>query len=315
MKALFSQRHSKSVFAKDANLIKQKLPLSLRLRHTIASILIEYEEEDRRNFNNSWDYTNTIEDAQKYLHKVMGPDALTISTTTEKRNLGFIEAIQHGYSRQVLDCIEAWFCRAPEHWVSSAERELNEAFSINESPWRVLNGEMLLIDSGYLHAELISKQVDFMKALSVNGAMEEFQMALREFQQGEFAHAITEAAKSVESTLKFVMGDNAETDLSGLLKLLRKTDLVPSYYSNFFESFTKIIQATGITRNQPGNAHGQGCEIVNSSKSLAEFQINLAASVNKFLLANYLKRKNVKKWRSQIHLCLARTMRYLFNFI
>ncbi|MBP2666740.1 MAG: putative cytoplasmic protein [Firmicutes bacterium] len=295
MKALFSQRHSKSVFAKETNLIKQKLFLSPRLRHTIERIFAEIEEEEQQNCHNSWDYTNTIEGAQKYLHKVMGPDALTISINNAKSNLDFIDVIRKGLPRQVFDCIEAWFYLASDPWANIAEKELNEAFSINESPWRVLSGEMLLIDSEYLYAELVSKQVDFMKALSVNGAMDEFQTALREFQQGEFAYAITEAAKSVESTLKFVMSDNAKTDLSGLLKMLRKADLVPSYYNNLFESFTKIVQATGLARNQPGHAHGQGCEVVNSSKSLAEFQINLAASVNKFLLACYMEKKECEK--------------------
>lgn len=293
MKAMFSQRHKKTV--KESNLIKQNLRLPSLLRHTIERIFVDLEREVQQNCHNSWDYVNTIAAAEEYLNKVMGPEALTISIKKEKCNLDFIDALRKGYPQQVFDCIEAWFYLASDPWENIAEKQLNEAFAINESPWRVLSGEMLLIDSGYLHAELVSKQIDFMRALSVNGAMAEFQTALREFQQGQFAYAINEAAKSVESTLKFVMNDNAETNLSGLLRMLRNSYIVPAYYSNLLDSFAKIIQATGLARNQPGHAHGQGCEIVNSSKSLAEFQINLAASVNKFLLACYMEKKSCEK--------------------
>jgi hypothetical protein len=124
---------------------------------------------------------------------------------------------------------------------------------------------MISIDSSYLHEEIIAKQIGYMKTLSANGAQDEFQAALREFQQGEFSHAINEAAKSVESTLKFVMGGNVKGDLTKLLRELEKKDLIPSYYGTFFESFLKIVQATGITRNQPGNAHGQGNDIIRES--------------------------------------------------
>ena len=161
-----------------------------------------------------------------------------------------------------------FFCSFFQERTKEAERELNDAFSLYESPWRILCGEMILIDSGYLHEELVAKQIEFMANLSANGAMDEFKQAVREFQKGEFAHAINEAAKSVESTLKFVLDNNAESHLTGLLKSLRKTDLVPNYYIGFFDSYEKIVQATGIVRNQPGNAHGQGSEYFNSAKKL-----------------------------------------------
>jgi hypothetical protein len=155
---------------------------------------------------------------------------------------------------------------------------------------------LILIDSSYLHEEIIAKQIGYMKTLSANGAQDEFQAALREFQQGEFSHAINEAAKSVESTLKFIMEGNVNGDLTKLLKELEKKDLMPSYYGTFFESFLKIVQATGITRNQPGNAHGQGNNIINPPRSLAEFEINLAATINKFLLECYMeKEKKIEK--------------------
>jgi small-conductance mechanosensitive channel len=150
---------------------------------------------------------------------------------------------------------------------------------------------MLLIDSSYLHENLLSKQVDLMKSLSANGALDEFRQAVNEYQQQHFSHAINEAAKSVESTLKFVLGNNLEADLSKLLKELGKGNLIPPYYNSFFDSFFKIVQATGIVRNKPGNAHGQGTDIVNPPKSLAEFEINLAATVNKFLLECYTEKQ------------------------
>ena len=137
-----------------------------------------------------------------------------------------------------MDCIEAWIyvCFNSSATVI-AEKELNDAFAMNESNWRVLEGKMILIDSEYLHEEIVQKQVDFMKSLSVNGAHEEFQTAVNEYQQGNFSHAINEAAKSVESTLKFVIKSDIEGDLTKLLKELRRSELVPNYYTSFFDSF------------------------------------------------------------------------------
>ena len=52
MKAMFSQRHKKTV--KESNLIKQNLRLPSLLRHTIERIFVDLEREVQQNCHNSW---------------------------------------------------------------------------------------------------------------------------------------------------------------------------------------------------------------------------------------------------------------------
>ena len=42
-------------------------------------------------------------------------------------------------------------------------------------------------------------------------------------------------------------------------------------------------------RNRPGTGHGQGSEIASVSKSLAEFAINLAGSINLFIIQRWIE--------------------------
>ena len=108
MKPLFSQRHKESVFAKEKNFLKEKLPLTPRLRQLIARVLDDYNDCEERQDENGWHLVNIIGEANNYLQKWVGPGAFTLYRK-EKQVVNFLDVIKLGYPSQVFDCIEAWF--------------------------------------------------------------------------------------------------------------------------------------------------------------------------------------------------------------
>lgn len=65
--------------------------------------------------------------------------------------------IESGYPARVLDVIEAWCDNAEPSRVAKCEKELNSLFEIHNSPWRIVNATVFLVDSEYLHNEVVAK--------------------------------------------------------------------------------------------------------------------------------------------------------------
>jgi hypothetical protein len=55
--------------------------------------------------------------------------------------------------------------------------------------------------------------------------------------------------------------------------------------------FEKLALGAVKERNRPGTGHGQGNTSVNVPQSLAEFVINLAGSINLFIIERWIETK------------------------
>jgi len=277
MKAYFSRRHADTL---------KKLPLafSRRLRHSIFRIL------DRFSDSGSWN-NYTFDAATEALLTFYGiPSLLAFSGADSKERVGtdFAGLLQWGYPSEFLDAIEAWFDQQPPR-ARECESELNDCFSIHDSPWRFVNGESLLVSSEYLHEEVQARALRLLGENGVFGALEEFQGAIHDLQVGETKDAVVKAHKSVESVMKTALRTNEHRTFGRLLSDLIGSGLIPEYYEEFLRHFEKIVLGAVKERNRPGTGHGQGSEPVEVSRSLAEFTINLAATVNLFIIQRWIE--------------------------
>jgi HEPN domain-containing protein len=284
MKILFSKRHIDAIRQK-------KLPLSFskNLRTTVVRILEQYSDWggwcDEENF--------TFDQAEEILKTFWGTEKIFAFDGNDRIPASFRQLILSGYPSEVIDAIEAWFVAKPKA-TDTCEKDLNDAFAMNRSPWRFVNGEAILIDSEYLHTEVQAKTLRLLKSGRAFGALQEFQEAIQDLQSGETKDAIVKAHKSVESVMKVALETKEHFTFGRLLSDLIKSSIIPDYYEEFLKHFEKLALGAVKERNRPGRGHGQGPEITSVSRSLAEFAINLAGSVNLFIIQRWLEIRKKK---------------------
>lgn len=282
MKTFFSKRHSDAIRDK-------KLPLtfSQSLRTSIVQILNRFS--DYGGFD--YDENSTSDYAVNALKMFYGKEHLEAFNEKGKRTpASFDQVILNGYPSEVVDCVEAWFAQESKE-ADRCERELNDLLSMNRSPWRFVNGEAILVDSEFLHQEVRARTLRLLKEVHALGAMEEFQEAIQDLQSGNAKDAIVKAHKSVESVMKVVLGKDEQATFGVLLAELIKSSVLPDYYEEFLKHFEKLALGAVKERNLPGRGHGQGTSVKTVPPSLAEFAINLAGSINLFLIQRWLETK------------------------
>jgi hypothetical protein len=232
----------------------------------------------------------TFESAEENLKTFYGrQDLLAFDDKDQKVPTHFTGLIQKGYPSEVLDGVEAWFEVQPSR-ATECEMSLNQLFSMNNLRWRIANGEAILVDSDYAH-EMQSNVVRLLRDAEAGGALEEFHGAIRDYQVGETKDAVVKAHKSVESVMKTVLGSSGHITYGKLLENLIRSEFIPTFYEEFFVHFEKLALGATKQRNQPGTGHGQGMVALAVPRPLAEFAINLAASINLFLLRIRLEQR------------------------
>jgi Domain of unknown function (DUF7014) len=281
MKAYFSARHRDALDSKQLT-----VSLAKQLRIGLERILSKRSNwggwDDRENY--------TYQAAEEELTTFYGrrPRAYGDGDQLGEADLG--EVIRTGYPTQVLDAVEAWFEVAPDGTDREAESEINALLAIHRSEWRFVNGTAIRMDSEYLHQEVVAGAVRLMGEVHAAGAQEEFQAALAALDSGDFKKAVTEAHKSVESTMKCVL-ERQTGNFGGLLADVVKSGIVPEYYREFLAHFQKLALGAVKERNLPGRGHGQGAEPQEVTPGLARFALHLAGAINVFLLERWLETK------------------------
>ncbi len=285
MRTFFSKRH-------EASILEKKMPLSFSKSVRISIMRTLDRFSVLGGYNSSENYT--VESAVEVLKTFYGRAHLEAYNDAGKLvPANFQEVILNAYPGLVIDAIEAWLDQDNEQR-DRCECELNDLLAINNSPWRFINGFAVLLDSAYLHREVQAQTVRLLRDSHALGAMEEFQSALQDLQAGDTNDAVVKAHKSVESVMKVVLGKSGHVTFGALLSGLIKSNILPKYYEEFLVHFEKLALGAVKERNQPGRGHGQGLSVEIVPRCLAVFAINLAGSINVFLIEHWIELKGHK---------------------
>lgn len=281
MRFYFTKRHERA-------LIERKIQPSLpqKLRVAIRRVLNKYSTWGGFDNNDNWTFNN-IEEALKTFYgedELLAYDAIGKLVPTDLNGL-----IDSGFPGRVLDAIEAWCDNAEPLKIDECEKELNTLFEIHNSPWRIVNATVILIDSEYLHNEVVAKTLSLLRENSITGALEEFTETVSCLTDGRTKEAVVNAYKSVESVMKTILKTQKHRPYGYLLKKLIKSGIIPTYYEEFMNHFEKLALGAVKERNVPGRGHGQGAEPREVSKNLAEFAVHLAAVINLFLIRQWIE--------------------------
>lgn len=144
-------------------------------------------------------------------------------------------------------------------------------------------GELIRIDSQYLHAEVVEQAFQLLQREGFSGAENEFQEAHKEHREGRHKDAITKALNAFESTIKTICDRRgwkypAAAAAKGLVDVIFQKELVARSHESFFSALRMLLEGLGTVRNKSTASHGQGAEIVVVPQHVASFALHLAAS-------------------------------------
>ena len=170
-----------------------------------------------------------------------------------------------------------------------AVEELNHRFRDHSVGYQFEGGEIVRVDSQYVHAEAVKPAIGLLNTAGFEGASEEFFDAHDHYRKREYADAIADALKAFESTMKAICDSHGWSRNEGdtakaLTKTVLSNGLVPRYMETYLTGLRTTLEAGLPTvRNRLGG-HGQGKEPRKVPDYFAGYALHLAATNIVFLV-------------------------------
>jgi|SRR5580700_1299694 hypothetical protein len=165
----------------------------------------------------------------------------------------------------------------------AAVAELNQRFREHGLGYEFANGEIVRIDSQFIHAEAVRPVLALLAEKPFEKANEEFMTAHRHYREGHFKDSVVAANRSFETTLKTICAQRGwkfgPGDRAGeLITVVRNNGLFPNYLDRGLDSYIAALK-TGLpgVRNSAGG-HGAEPSEPPVPEYIARYALHLAAS-------------------------------------
>jgi hypothetical protein len=172
-----------------------------------------------------------------------------------------------------------------------AINELNHRFKESGVGYQFESGELIRIDSQFIHAETVKPVLHLLSSdKAYRGANDEFLSAHEHYRHKRYKECLNDCLKSFESLMKAIhkkhcWSYNPNDTAKKLINSCFLNNLVPDYLQSQFSSM-KMLLESGIptVRNKEGG-HGQGSDVTTVPDYLASYTLHLTAT-NLLFLAN-----------------------------
>lgn len=170
-----------------------------------------------------------------------------------------------------------------------AIQELNNRFKEHGIGFQYQSGELIRVDSQFMHAEAVKPALTLLREKIYRGANEEFLKAHEHYRHGRHKECLNEALKSFESVMKAICTKHkwtfTQTDTAKpLIDICLKNGLIPQYLQSQFTSLRSVLESGVPTVRNKLGGHGQGSDITNVPEAMARYALNLTASNILFLI-------------------------------
>jgi hypothetical protein len=171
---------------------------------------------------------------------------------------------------------------------SDAIDELNVRFREHGVGYEYSDGEIIRVDSQFVHAEVVKVALTVLRGTDFQGAQAEFLKAHEHYRRGNGKEALAECLKSFESAIKIICKKrqwphDPKATSSALIQILFDKELVPKFWAQHFSSLRSMLES-GIptVRNRLGG-HGQGAQVVEVPDHIVSYALHMTASTIVFL--------------------------------
>lgn len=275
--ALFSKRHKRTLASGELR-VEFAQPLRIRVWRLLQRHNRRYNVPGRR----SGTY---LEDLEKDLLDTYGDTALRLPDpewdgTDQEVGLGFW--IEHGPAYGLLDAVEGYERHISKTW-ESFRSELNGILSEEESTWRLMDSEFVLLDSVFVHENIVARSQNTLHSVKFSGAAQEMLNAQNALVDGDGRAVVHNAGKSFESVMKAAL-DKDHLSAQQLTDALLAEGFFDDLPEDQRGGFAKqVVGALPWMRNRFGG-HGQGREAQPVSEPYARLALGLAAVFNEFIV-------------------------------
>jgi len=204
--AAFSKRHRRALREKSLHV---ELPIVARGR--INRLLERHNQSYHDSTETGWNYeTDTLTDLAGMLRDLYGSDRLP-----EEAGKGLTRFVERAPGEFVFDAIELF---APLSENGAFVLELNNLLEEEEVPWRMLNGELALLDETFARSQLAARADESIRQSGFDGANLELRRSRHHILDGDGRAAVHRAGSAYESVMMALL----EADRGKGSKLLQK---------------------------------------------------------------------------------------------
>jgi hypothetical protein len=170
--------------------------------------------------------------------------------------------------------------------------ELNHRFREHEIGYQYNNGQIIRVDSGFIHAEVVVPALSLLSSQQFNGAEQEFRNAHEHYRKQEYKDAIVDALNAFESTMKTICDKcgwsySKAATAKELINIVLEKELVPEYLQSHLSGLRAVLESGVPTVRNKTSGHGQGAKPLNVPEYLAAYVLHLTASNVVFLVEAY----------------------------
>ena len=168
----------------------------------------------------------------------------------------------------MLDVVEVCFSIAEQEikmadMVRDAIGELNRRFVEHGVGYYFSNGQIVRIDSKFVHSEVVKPALRLLAQSRYAGAQEEFLRAHKHYRDSESKEAINECLKALESTMKSICKKRGwrydeKAGASKLIGICFDNGLVPPFWKSHFDALRSTLESGAPTARNRLSGHGQG---------------------------------------------------------
>jgi hypothetical protein len=176
----------------------------------------------------------------------------------------------------------------------NAISELNHRFREHEIGYQYNNGQIIRVNSGFIHAEVVVPALSLLSSQNFKGAEQEFRSAHEHYRKKKYKEATSDALKAFESTMKIICNECgwsfSKGTASDLIKVVLDNELIPNYLQTHLLGLQSILASGVPTVRNKTSGHGQGSQVIPVPEYLAAYVLHLTAS-NIVLLVEAYKAK------------------------
>ena len=172
---------------------------------------------------------------------------------------------------------------------SDGLQEINERFKHAGVGYQFESGNIVRVDSQYVHAEVVKPALELLSTPEFAGADREFRLAHKHYRAGNLRDCNTAALRSMETLLKMICDarnwryDRGAT-VEKLIAVVRNEGLFPDYLGGYFDNLIGAMKAGLPKIRDKDGSHGAAPDQPPVPEHVAGFALHLAAS-NIVLLA------------------------------
>lgn len=167
--------------------------------------------------------------------------------------------------------------------------ELNQRFYEHNIGYQYENGQIVRVDSEFIHAEAVKPALQLLSNPTYKGAQEEFLKAHEHYRHGRYDESLTDCLKAFESTMKIILDKRdwayGKKDTSKrLIDYCLANKLIPTFWTDHFNSLSNMLTSSIGTPRNKLSGHGKGNDEIEVPEHLIQYVLHMTASSIVFLI-------------------------------